>query len=269
MTPSPSTRVVLHFAPHPDDECLGAPAGLLRLASLGYQVISIACTYGRRDQQLARRLEARRAHEILGFQLVDLEHVIGLSANEDLVAAESELAIEVERLLVRFHPEIVVSPSPHDRHHGHEVVGRAVMRALENNPQPQTRWWLWGLWADLPFPNVFIPFDATIFSTIESALSAHKSELARNDYRDVLRGRSISNAALGSERVFGFGTARYDCLHAELITELLHVKPQNWLLTKPRLFGTDAFAPGDICLDKWLHRASITSQLRKGGRMPF
>jgi LmbE family N-acetylglucosaminyl deacetylase len=41
---------VLHLAPHPDDEVLGAGATLLGLREAGHRVINLACSRGRPDQ---------------------------------------------------------------------------------------------------------------------------------------------------------------------------------------------------------------------------
>ena len=84
---------------------------------------------------------------------------------------------------------IVVSPSPHDVHHGHETVGRGVQRAMAVLP-PTLRWWMWGVWGDLPAPNVFYGFDQTVLDRALHILDAYAGELERNDYRPFLTGRA-------------------------------------------------------------------------------
>ena len=52
-------------------------------------------------------------------------------------------------------------------------------------------------------------------------LEAYEGELERNDYRRLLAGRATTNAVLGSERVFGFGSPAASPLpYAEVLTEV-------------------------------------------------
>ena len=52
-------------------------------------------------------------------------------------------------------------------------------------------------------------------------LDAYAGELERNDYRRLLSGRATTNAVLGSERVFGFGSPAASPLpYAEVLTEV-------------------------------------------------
>ena len=52
-------------------------------------------------------------------------------------------------------------------------------------------------------------------------LEAYQGELERNDFRRLLAGRAMANAVLGSERVFGFGSAAASPLpYAEVLTEV-------------------------------------------------
>ena len=95
-------------------------------------------------------------------------------------------------------PSIVVSPSPHDVHHGHETVGRGVQWAMAEL-DPAVRWWMWGVWGDLPAPNVFYAFDQRVLDRAGHILEAYTGELERNDYRRYLSGRAAANAVMGSE----------------------------------------------------------------------
>ena len=52
------------------------------------------------------------------------------------------------------------SPSPHDGHHEHQRVGRAARDAVHARREATPpRLWLWGLWADLPWPTLYHGFD--------------------------------------------------------------------------------------------------------------
>ncbi len=114
----------------------------------------------------------------------------------------------------------MVSPSPHDVHHAHEAVGRGVQRAMAALP-PTVRWWMWGVWGDLPAPNVYYGYDAAVLDRALHILDAYAGELERNDYRPFLSGRAAANAVMGSERVFGFGSpAASTRPYADLVTEV-------------------------------------------------
>ena len=69
-------------------------------------------------------------------------------------------------------------------------------------------WWTWGLWRDLARPTIFSPFGDRRLAELQHVLAAHRGEVDRNDYHDLLRARAISARILGAERVFGFGSER-------------------------------------------------------------
>jgi len=123
--------LVLHLAPHPDDELIGAPATLMALRDAGHEILNVACSLGRPEQEETRRAELEEACRRAGFEL--------------LVPEEGFEAVLRER-----HADLVVGPSPHDRHPFHETVGRALVAA-----RPE-RLWLWGLWGALPFPTTIV-----------------------------------------------------------------------------------------------------------------
>jgi hypothetical protein len=80
---------------------------------------------------------------------------------------------------------------------------------------------MWGVWGDLPAPNVYYGFDAAVLDRALHILDAYAGELERNDYRPFLTGRAACNAVMGSERVFGFGSpAASTRPYADLVTEV-------------------------------------------------
>jgi LmbE family N-acetylglucosaminyl deacetylase len=196
---------VLHVAPHPDDEALGAPATLLLLRRAGWQVVNVVTTLGRPEDRERRREEALDAARRAGF---------------DLVLPDGRPVAHLIASLVRDHvPELVISPSAHDVHPTHVAVGEATGRALASCPTPPV-WWQWGLWADLAAPTLYVPFGEEVLAAARHVLEAYTGELARNDYTRLLDARSVVQAVLGSERVFGFGRAAASTApFAELLTE--------------------------------------------------
>lgn len=256
---------VLHLAPHPDDELLGAPATLLALQSAGWRVVNYAVSLGRSDQHQRRRAEVAEACRRAGFELIIPKTPHAISSSDDLEAAERRLATELEHLLTELQPKIVASPSPHDRHPGHELVARAVRRCLEARRDRPAVWWMWGLWGELPFPTLMHVFDRAVQERVAYALQAHAGELARNDYRRLLEGRALANRCLGVERVFGFGAADEAGAgeYAELLCEAV-LTTQGWRLGSKRILDPrDALAdPSEVEFGWWLEMASYTSRER-------
>ena len=115
------------------------------------------------------------------------------------------------------------------------MVARATKAAISAVPQP-TAWWTWGLWADLPSPNVYVPFGPDVLAEAQGVLAAYSGELERNDYARLLEARATANAVLGSERVFGFGSTRASVEpYAELLAELV-CTDGRWHPGTPRVF---------------------------------
>ena len=178
---------------------------MLALQASGHRIVNLACGWGRPADRDRRQAEALESSRRTGFELVIPSRQVAIGSGDDLEAAQAELATQIAELVRAEHVQIVFSPSPHDRHPGHEVVGRAALAALSRLRDPSPAWWMWGLWADLPFPTLIAYFGPERLRQILDALAAHAGELGRNDYRRLVRGRAEANAALGAERVFGFG----------------------------------------------------------------
>jgi len=253
---------VLHLAPHPDDEAIGAPATLLALRDAGHRVINLACSLGQPDQVPRRRKEVERACRRAGWELVIHDPLLAISRDDDLAQAQAQVRATVQRIAEAERVDIVVAPSPHDGHHGHEVVGRAARDAVIGLEQPPCLW-LWGLWADLPFPTLYSGFGRLRMWRAIRILSSHKGEIDRNDYRLLARARATANRVLGCERVFGFGATMRPQRYAELLTEAL-VRDGAWRTGVPR--ELDARAPlvgvePDGHIGWWLDEPSLADRL--------
>jgi LmbE family N-acetylglucosaminyl deacetylase len=221
--------MILQLAPHPDDESIGAPATLLELRAAGHHVVNYPCSFGRAEQVETRRAEVEEACRRAGFELDLGAQGFSISSDDDLVSAQRGLTEEILERIVDRQVDVLVAPSPHDGHHGHEVVGRAARDAVEASGDRAPRLWLWGLWADLPLPTLYVGFDERRLDQVIHVLEAHASQLARNDYRELVRGRAWANRALGAERVFGYGSAaRGPHPFAEVLTEAVLRDGQWW-----------------------------------------
>lgn len=217
-----SAPAVLHLAPHPDDELLGAPATLMALRDAGWRVVNLACGLGAAPQHRRREAELREACHRAGFELLLPEPLPTISAPGDPGAARRDLARAVAAALDELAPAILVSPAPGDRHPAHELVAGVAGAELAARGAAAPRWWLWGLWGPLPWPTLATGFDRARLAEIETALSAHAGELARNDYRRLVRSRAEAAACLAPELLFGFGAEAGDGPElAELLTEVV------------------------------------------------
>lgn len=242
------TITALHLSPHPDDEAIGAPATLLALREAGHRVINVACGLGRPGQAARREAELREACARGDFELVVLDPSLEIAAWVAARVGEGDI-------------DVVVSPSPHDGHPAHEVVGRAAREGIERGGG--AHWWMWGLWADLPLPTLLTEFGEARMAEALAILAAHAGELDRNDYAALVRARAVAARVLGAERAFGFGCAGLDPPYAELLTELA-VHDGRWMAYGPRrldaalpLLG----APGEHALDWWLDEPSFRDRL--------
>jgi hypothetical protein len=129
---------------------------------------------------------------------------------------------------------------------------------MEDLP-PSVRWWMWGIWGDLPAPNVFFPFGEAELSRMLHILEAYEGELERNDYRRLLTGRATTNAVLGSERVFGFGSPAASSLpYAELLTEVRR-QGGRWMASEAHRLddGPVPDARVDVDLTAWVESPSV------------
>lgn len=259
---------VLHASPHPDDELIGAPATLMALRDSGGEVVNFACSLGRPADVPRRRMELREACHRARFTLVEARRLVPPMSSTppaERDAIERRLADELSETLDGGGFDLVLGPSPHDRHPGHEIVGRAVRGALESCARPLP-WWMWSLWGELPFPTVLVPFDDARLDEILAALGAHAGEVSRNDYRDLVAGRGRAARVLGAELVFGFGSPGIGGRYAEMLCEAVP-DGERWLLGRARVLEPDApFArPTRVALEWWLRARSAADLLRAEG----
>lgn len=263
-----SSRILAHISPHPDDEVLGSPSVLCALRESGWRIVNFVATMGRPGDRRRRSMEAACAADVAGFELRTPRRPVGLSSADDLDAGLHRVRAEVRDLVDELRPSIVVAPSPHDGHHAHELMGRAVLAALqgvENRP----RLWLWGIWGDLPFPTIYAPFDESMMRRVQQAIRCYAGEISRNDYLTMFSSRARTQAVLGAERVFGYGSERV-CRtpYADLLMECLP-EPGGWMLGKGRVF--DPLTEPAVCaaeqnIEWWLASTSPHAQRRRLSR---
>lgn len=256
-------RAVISVSPHPDDEILGAGATLLGLRDAGYRVLNLACSLGRPPDRTRRRAELVQACRIAGLELVIPESLPPIGSGDDLARAQTALSTAIADLLEQSGAQLIVGPSPHDGHHGHEVVGRAIRDAVQARDEP-LEVMFWGLWSELPIPNVLVGFGEARLRELQRALAAHAGELARSRLDRLLESRATANAVLGAERVFGFGVAGAEYDYAELLTLVGWRSARGWRLLSPRVLDPRHPTGGSEGpeIGWWLHAPSVRQALR-------
>lgn len=240
---------VLHVAPHPDDEVVGAPCTLLRLVEQGWSVVNLAISLGRAADRRRRRDELAEASRRIGFETVIADPLIDISSSADRAAAITDVQRAVASVIGSRGASLVVAPSPHDGHHGHEIVGHGAWRAAASSG---ARLWLWGVWAELARPSLLVPVDRRGLEAAAHALEAHAGELDRNDYRDLIEARARIHAILGPERIWGFGAPGRPHRWCEVLMDVAFLPEQPAgrgiavvvpFLSAPREFDTSEPAP--------------------------
>ncbi len=219
---------------------------------------SVIASLGSGVHQARRRAEAIEASARAGFVPIFLDPPVPLGLSADLTHSATRVAAEVAALVEAHHASVVVSPSPHDVHPSHETVGRGVQRALADLPDT-VRWWMWGIWGDLPRPNVFYAFDEPILERAVHVLDAYGGEVARIDYPRYLRARAIATVVTGSERVFGFGSPSASGLpYAEVVTEVRRVGGR-FMASEPHALdeGPEPSGAWRLDLTAWLEAPSV------------
>ncbi|OBI00007.1 hypothetical protein A5678_01145 [Mycobacterium sp. E2733] len=170
------------------------------------------------------------AGEFAGFRVVVLDHLVDADPTvleAGVAAALTDVAREVRG------PLLLISASPHDKHPRHEAVGRATAAAAAKFGDDAV-WWMYAIWGPLALPTACLPFDAELMEAAQKLVSYYDGECTRNDYRRLVRGRSMAAAVLGAEQIFGFGSANsFTEEFMELFTETGY-RRGRWLAGRPR-----------------------------------
>jgi LmbE family N-acetylglucosaminyl deacetylase len=228
---------------------LGAPGALFALRDAGWRIVNVACSLGRPEQRDRRLRELEEACLRARFEL----------RIDDVDSAQ---------VLEELRPELVVAPSPHDRHPFHEQVARDVLTAVAGAGAPTTVW-LWSLWGESALPSLALELTEARLDEIEHALEAHEGELARTDFKRLLRAQADAYGVIGAERIYDFGAPALPFPRAELLTEIA-LADGRWRLCEPRVLrdgeaNVDRVA-GTLDVTDWLFAPSVTS--RFGRRRP-
>jgi LmbE family N-acetylglucosaminyl deacetylase len=205
---SPAAGRVICFAPHPDDEVLGAGGTLVLHAHQGDAIRIVLGTDGIAGdprQRFAaasyaelRRAESRRAALVAGWP----EPVFwGLPDSCEVVEADRvRVAALCAEQLREFRPDVVYLPWSGDDHQDHLVLHECVVRALRTVGFGGAAWG-YEVWAPIPRPDLVVDISAveadkraalTCFATQNSYSDLAHMVFGLNAYRSLLLERSGS-----------------------------------------------------------------------------
>lgn len=147
----PTQRICI-FAPHPDDEVLGAAGLLQHLAERGHSICVVHVTSGTQShpdsrlyspERLAqvRPQESQKAFHALGIASQVEQHFFGLE-DGSLYQQQRRLKQYVARFLR--HDDVIIAPFAFDGHPDHEATGQ-VLQAYAD--QQGLRCWQVLIWA--------------------------------------------------------------------------------------------------------------------------
>jgi LmbE family N-acetylglucosaminyl deacetylase len=125
------TTRVLAVAAHPDDLELACGGTLAKLVDQGAEVHALVMSDGDVGGDGALRPdEADRAGALLGLRSI---RVVGLPDTR-LGSRAVEMVIEIESLIARVNPDVLLTHSARDQHQDHAAVHLAVLRAARRHP---------------------------------------------------------------------------------------------------------------------------------------
>lgn len=177
----PSARSVLVVGAHPDDETALAGGTIALLTSKGTRVVVVVATAGEATQggnlgservRVARQDEARAACAILGAEEpVVLDYPDG-RLSEHIV----EFAGDLQSVIARERPDVLIAPWWLDDHPDHRAVARAV---AELDLPDSVEVWFGEIWTPL-VPNRIVDITDALDAKRE-AIAAHATARAAFD----------------------------------------------------------------------------------------
>ena len=173
---------ILIFAPHNDDEVLGAGGTLAKYAKQGHDVIVCEVTSGIDTENI--QAEARAAHRVIGIKDTIF---LNLPVVELKEYPAKELNRAIQQVVNDIKPDITFIPNKGDLHGDHSEVAKSAMVALRPHINSQLKAIYayetlseteWGIPTQ---DNLFIPNvwnDITDFISVKlEAMRCYKSQL--------------------------------------------------------------------------------------------
>ena len=207
---------VLLFSPHPDDECITGALPLRLLRELKMNVINVAVTLGsRKDRQLERLKELKRACNFIGFGLVTLGdrglEKVNLKGRKEDPGNWAKGVDAAANLIRETQPSIIFVPHEGDWNSTHIGTCHLVNEAMGRlEPSFHCRVVETEFWAAMSNPNLMIESSVADVGDIVAAISLHAGEVERNPYHLRLPAWMQDNVRRGGELVGGQGGAAPD-----------------------------------------------------------
>jgi len=146
---------ILVFAPHPDDETIGAGGFIYESIKNGAEVTIVLVTDGNRhrlkEKRYAEFLEATEILRVKSENIIFLNFPDGGLVKEDTEKVKEEFLKIIENL----NPDIVVYPSPSDQHSDHSVTGTIVEQILDEKGKRGIKYLVH--FGRFPYPGKFNP----------------------------------------------------------------------------------------------------------------
>lgn len=233
VLPEPGQKVVLEFATHSDDEMIPAAAVKQDLRARNYWIGVVGVSLGRREELEIRQAEMLEGCARAGFEPIIPPEPFRLSETEkdNLASAHPKMVDYFATLIEKYRPDLIISPTPHDNHPAHEVVGRAARDSIKQvgkaTPETPIRWWMHALWGHAIAHTIFAPYDEDTMEKIQTALGAYTSQIAHTNYPELVWSEGILRKNKGPQLVFGSGSAQItDLPYAEVFTEVIYENGQ-------------------------------------------
>lgn len=153
--PTAQDRIIV-FAPHQDDEVLGAGGFIVTSSSIGADVSIVFASDGNKHGLKNRRQqEAERASAVLNVSQGKLTFYD--LPDGQLINYRSELSRRVVKTITEMNPTIVLVTDPHDVHPDHAVLGQAVVDAIREMKSKPTLYSYLIHYPKYPRPQVLDP----------------------------------------------------------------------------------------------------------------
>lgn len=208
----PPGRRWLFFAPHPDDETLGAGATLALGVGQGVEVRVVVITEGEaQGEPHVRRREAEEAAASLG--IADLAF---WGLQDRALALAKDLPARILRELGSFSPDLAFFPSPLELHPDHRALAWHAQRALRRWTLLgfRRRWPRWVAFYEVGaalWPNLLVRGDDA-WEKKQRALGCYRSQLAFRQYARVMEGladfRTLTLSQVAKAEAFALFSAK-------------------------------------------------------------
>jgi LmbE family N-acetylglucosaminyl deacetylase len=177
-------RRLLVIAPHPDDEAIAAWALMRRARRQGARVDVVVVSDGgashpdSRQWPRARLVSERRreVRRVLGAIGIDRLRIVFLGLPDgELPGHGRRLRHVLAGVLARRHPDMLVSPTPHDAHADHRAVAEAL-GALPRRGERRFGYRVWPEGAARALHDLVVPLTASEVQQKRAAIRRYRTQ---------------------------------------------------------------------------------------------